>query len=126
MDKTTNARGAEIYGERIVQRGTQIKVVQYMLEGHMRKEASEKFCAFCTPIEKWVNLYKLHSTEGLLGRNLVGIQKGFVDGEFRLKRLQYKQEHHLSCTQIAMNFCLNVVTMCQWEKNSKKKAHKGL
>lgn len=91
----------------------------------MLKEALEKLCVFCTPIEKWVNLYKLHGTEGLLGRNLAGIQKDF-DGEFRLKRLQYKQEHYLSCTQTAMNFCLDVATMCQWEKISKKKAHKDL
>ena len=71
-----------------------IAVVQYVLEGHTRKETSEKFCVSCTPIEKWVNLYKLHGTEGLASRNLVGRQKGF-DGEFRLKVLQYKQEHHL-------------------------------
>lgn len=62
-----------------------------------QSEGSEKFCISCTPIEKWLNLYKLHGAKGLLSRNLVGRQKGF-DGEFRLKVLQYKQEHHLSCT----------------------------
>ena len=81
--------GKELFTEEL-----KLAVVQYVLEGHTRKEASEKFCVSCTPIEKWVNLYKLHGAKGLLSRNLVGRQKGF-DGEFRLKVLQYKQEHHL-------------------------------
>ena len=81
--------GKELFSEEL-----KLAVVQYVLEGHTRKEASEKFCVSCTPIEKWVNLYKLHGAKGLLSRNLVGRQKGF-DGEFRLKVLQYKQEHHL-------------------------------
>ena len=102
-----------------------IAVVQYVLEGHTRKETSEKFCVSCTPIEKWVNLYKLHGTKGLASRNLVGRQKGF-DGEFRLKVLQYKQEHHLSCTQTAMHFCLDVVTVCRWEKKFQKEGAQGL
>ena len=78
--------GKELFTEEL-----KLAVVQYVLEGHTRKEASEKFCVSCTPIEKWVNLYKLHGAKGLLSRNLVGRQKGF-DGEFRLKVLQYKQE----------------------------------
>ena len=84
-----------------------------------QSEGSEKFCISCTPIEKWVNLYKLHGAKRLLSRNLVGKQKGF-DGEFRLKVLQYKQEHHLSCTQTAMHFCLDVVTVCRWGKKFQK------
>jgi transposase len=106
--------GKELFSEEL-----KLAVVQYVLEGHTRKEASEKFCVSCTPIEKWVNLYKLHGAKGLLSRNLVGRQKGF-DGEFRLKVLQYKQEHHLSCTQTAMHFCLDVVTVCRWEKKFQK------
>ena len=82
--------GKELFSEEL-----KLAVVQYVLEGHTRKEASEKFCVSCTPIEKWVNLYKLHGAKGLVSRNLVGRQKGF-DGEFRLKVLQYKQEHHLA------------------------------
>ena len=110
--------GKELFTEEL-----KLAVVQYVLEGHTRKEASEKFCVSCTPIEKWVNLYKLHGAKGLLSRNLVGRQKGF-DGEFRLKVLQYKQEHHLSCTQTAMHFCLDVVTVCRWEKKFQKKVHR--
>ena len=112
--------GKELFTEEL-----KIAVVQYVLEGHTRKETSEKFCVSCTPIEKWVNLYKLHGTEGLASRNLVGRQKGF-DGEFRLKVLQYKQEHHLSCTQTAMHFCLDVVTVCRWEKKFQKEGARGL
>lgn len=91
--------GKELFSEEL-----KLTVVQYVLEGHTRKEASEKFCVSCTPIEKWVNLYKLHGVKGLMSRNDTGRQKGF-DGEFRLKVLQYKQEHRLSCTQTAMHFC---------------------
>lgn len=112
--------GKELFSEEL-----KLAVVQYVLEGHTLKEASEKFCVSCTPIEKWVNLYKLHGAKGLLSRNLVGRQKGF-DGEFRLKVLQYKQEHHLSCTQTAMHFCLDVVTVCRWEKKFQKEGARGL
>lgn len=38
------------------------------------KEASEKFCGSCTPIEKWVNLHKFYDAIGLLSRNLGGRQ----------------------------------------------------
>ena len=58
-----------------------LAVVQYVLEGHTRKEASEKFRVSCTPIEKWVNLYKLHGAKGLVSRNNTGRQKEF-DGSF--------------------------------------------
>lgn len=112
--------GKELFTEEL-----KLAVVQYVLEGHTRREASEKFCVSCTPIEKWVNLYKLHGTKGLLSRNDVGRQKGF-DGEFRLKVLQYKQEHNLSCTQTAMHFCLDVVTVCRWDKKFREKGTQGL
>lgn len=112
--------GKELFTEEL-----KLAVVRYVLEGHTRKEASEKFCVSCTPIEKWVNLYKLHGAKGLLSRNQVGRQKGF-DSEFRLKVLQYKQEHHLSCTQTAMCFCLDVVTVCRWDKKFREKGAQGL
>ena len=66
------------------------KAVQYVLEGHTRKETAEKFGISLTTLEKWISLYRLHGSEGLLSRNLAGRQKGF-DREFRLKVLQYKQ-----------------------------------
>lgn len=59
------------------------------------------FYVSCTLTEKRVNLYKLHGAEGLLSRNQVGRQKDF-ESEFRLKVLQYKREHPLSCTQTAI------------------------
>ena len=120
MKGVQKSMGKELFTEEL-----KLAVVQYVLEGHTRKEASEKFCVSCTTIEKWVNLYKLHGTKGLESRNLVGRQKGF-DGEFRLKVLQYKQEHHLSCTQTAMHFCLDVVTVCRWEHNFQKEVTLGL
>ena len=55
-----------------------IIVVQYVLEGHTQREASEKFGVSCTPVEKWVNLYKIHGAKGLLSRNQIGRQKGLV------------------------------------------------
>mgnify|MGYP001594553811 CR=1 FL=1 len=42
--------GKELFSEEL-----KLAVVQYVLEGHTRKEASEKFCVSCTPIEKWVS-----------------------------------------------------------------------
>lgn len=112
-------------GKELITEEFKMMVVQYVLDGHTRRETSEKFGVSCTPIEKWVNLYKLHGAEGLLSRNLVGRQKGF-DSEFRLKVLQYKQEHNLSCTQTAMHFCLDVVTVCRWDKKFREKGMQGL
>ena len=65
--------GKELFSEEL-----KLAVVQYVLEGHTRKEASEKFCVSCTPIEKWVNLYKLHGAKGLLSRNLVADKKALM------------------------------------------------
>ncbi len=101
------------------------KAVQYVLEGHTRKETAEKFGISLTTLEKWISLYRLHGSEGLLSRNLAGRQKGF-DREFRLKVLQYKQEHNLSCTQTAMHFCLDVVTVCRWDKKFREEGAQGL
>ena len=112
-------------GKELITEEFKMMVVQYVLDGHTRRETSEKFGVSCTPIEKWVNLYKLHGAEGLLSRNVVGRQKGF-DSEFRLKVLQYKQEHNLSCTQTAMHFCLDVVTVCRWDKKFREKGMLGL
>lgn len=103
----------------------QMLVVQYVLDGHTRRETSEKFGISYTPIEKWANFYKICGAKGLLSQNLVGRQKGF-DSEFCLKVLQYKQEHNLSCTQIAMHFCRDVVTVCRWDKNSRRKVCRAL
>lgn len=53
--------GKELFTEEF-----KMMVVQYVLEGHTQREASKKFKVSCTPIEKWVNLYKLHGEKGLL------------------------------------------------------------
>ena len=49
-----------------------------------------------------------------------------VDSEFRLKVLQYRQEHNLSCKQPAMHFCLDVVTVCRRDKIFREKGMQGL
>ena len=112
--------GKELFSEEF-----KMMVVQYVLNGHSYRETSKKFGVSTTPIEKWVGLYKHHGVEGLISRNLVGRQKGF-DGEFRLKVLQYKQEHNLSCTQTATHFCIDVVTVCRWDKKFREKGVQGL
>lgn len=45
----------------------------------------------------------------------------FAVTEFHLNTLQYKQEHNLSCTQTAMHFCFDVVTVCRWDKKFREK-----
>lgn len=40
-------KGKELFTEEF-----KMMVVQYVLEGHIRKETSEKFGVSCTPIEK--------------------------------------------------------------------------
>lgn len=100
-------------------------VVQHVMDGRSGKEASEKFGVSCTPIEKWVNLYKMHGAKGLLSRNDVGRQKGF-DDKFRLKTLQYKQEHHPSCMRTALHFRLDVVTVRRWDKQLREEGVQGI
>ena len=45
-------------GKELITEEFKMMVVQYVLDGHTRRETSEKFGVSCTPIEKWVNLYK--------------------------------------------------------------------
>ena len=52
-------------GKELITEEFKMMVVQYVLDGHTRRETSEKFGVSCTPIEKWVNLYKLHGAERL-------------------------------------------------------------
>lgn len=59
--------GKELFTEEL-----KLAVVQYVLKGHTRREASEKSRVSCTPIEKWVNLYQMHGTKGPLSRNDLG------------------------------------------------------
>lgn len=61
--------GKELFTEEF-----KMMVVQYVLQGHTRKETSEKFGVSCTPIKKWVNLYKIHGAKGLLSRNHSNLQ----------------------------------------------------
>ena len=51
MKGVQKSMGKELFTEEL-----KLAVVQYVLEGHTRKEASEKFCVSCTTIEKWVML----------------------------------------------------------------------
>ncbi len=63
--------GKELFSEEL-----RLEVVQYVLEGHTRKDGSEKFGVYCI--------------------------------------------------QIAMHFCLDVVTVCRWEKKFQKEGAQGL
>lgn len=60
-----------------------------------------------------------------MSRNDVGRQKGF-DDKFRLKTLQYKQEHHPSCMRTALHFRLDVVTVRRWDKQLREEGVQGI
>lgn len=49
MKGVQKSMGKELFTEEL-----KIAVVQYVLEGHTRKETSEKFCVSCTPIESYM------------------------------------------------------------------------
>lgn len=102
--------GKELYGKEL-----KLKVVKFVLSGHSHRETAKKFKISTTPIEKWVNAYKIHGERGLESRNTEGHQKE-IDGQYRLNVIQYKHEHGLSCTQTAAIFCLDVVTISRWDR----------
>ena len=106
--------GKELYCKEI-----KLEAVQYVLSGHSYRQASEKFKISTTPIEKWVNAYKIHGEKGLESRNTARQKE--LDGQFRLNVIKYKNKHGLSCTQTASLFCLDVVTISRWDKKYHEK-----
>jgi len=93
-----------------------LAVVKYVLdEHHTHKEAAEKYYINTTSVEKWVNLYRCHGSEGLVSRNRWNRQQCFT-GEFKLRVLEYMGINHLSYTQAAAVFCIDVVTVSKWDK----------
>lgn len=94
-----------------------LAAVQYVLDGHHTlKQAAEKYgITTCYPVEKWVNLYRYHGEDGLKSRNNWNRRQCFT-GEYKLNVLRYMEEHHLSYTQTAAVFCIDVVTVSKWAK----------
>lgn len=93
-----------------------LDAVKYVLEeGHSIAQAADHFDISKNPIEKWINLYKIHGEIGLESRDRVGRQSGF-DDEFRLRVVRYIEEHNSSFTQTAALFMVDVVTVSKWWK----------
>jgi transposase len=93
-----------------------LAVVKYVLdEQHTQKEAAERYGVSLYPVEKWVNLYRCHGAEGLKSRNRWNQQQHFT-GEIKLHVLEYMKINHLSYTQTAAIFCIDVVTVSKWDK----------
>jgi len=105
---------------------TKLAVVKYVVEGkHTRSETAERFGVPRYPIEKWVNLYLHHGEAGLKSRNRFDQKQGFT-GEYKLNVLEYMAENHLSYTQTAAVFCLDVVTVSKWDKCYREKGAEAL
>jgi len=93
-----------------------LAVVRYVLEGrHTYRQAAEKYGMSQYPVEKWVNLYRYHGEDGLKSRNRWNRQQCFTS-KFKLSVLEYMEENHLSYTQTAAVFCIDVVTVSKWAK----------
>ena len=103
--------GKEIYSFEL-----KIAVVKYVLEEHhTQKEAAEKYGVSLYPVEKWVNLYRNHGEQGLKSRNNWNRQHNFT-GEFKLSVLEYMETNHLSYTQTAAVFCIDLATVSKWAR----------
>jgi len=103
--------GKEIYSLEL-----KLEVVKYVLEeNHTRKEAADKYGVTSYPIEKWINLYCQHGEKGLKSRNNWNRQHNFT-GEFKLNVLKYMERNHLSYTQTAAVFCIDLATVSKWAK----------
>ena len=103
-----------------------LAVIRYVMdEQYTQKEASERYSVCLTTVEKWVNLYRCHGVDGLKSRNQWDRQQCFT-GEFKLRVLEYMETNHLSYTQTAAVFCIDVVTVSKWAKRYRENGIQGL
>ncbi len=87
-----------------------LKIVLDYIEKHISPEQQEKaYGVSSSQIRQWIAQYKLNGKFTEPTRHF--------SGEFKLKVLNYQQEHHLSNLQTALIFGItNHGTICAWRK----------
>ena len=87
-----------------------LKIVLDYIEKHISPEQQEKtYGVSSSQIRQWIAQYKLNGKITEPTRHF--------SGDFKLKVLNYQQEHHLSDSQISLIFGItNIGTICAWRK----------
>ncbi|SJZ44035.1 helix-turn-helix domain-containing protein [Treponema porcinum] len=87
-----------------------LKIVKEHKETHIgAKSLQKKYGVYHSQIEQWIAQYKLNGKFTEPTRHF--------SGEFKLKVLNYQQEHHLSDPETALIFGItNQGTICAWRK----------
>ncbi|SEQ85942.1 transposase [Treponema bryantii] len=87
-----------------------LKIVLDYIEKHISPEQQEKaYGVSSSQIRQWIAQYKLNGKFTEPTRNF--------SGEFKLKVLNYQQEHRLSDSQTSLIFGItNIGTICAWRK----------
>ncbi|SEQ88017.1 Transposase and inactivated derivatives, partial [Treponema bryantii] len=87
-----------------------LKIVLDYIEKHISPEQQEKaYGVNSSQIRQWIAQYKLNGKFTEPTRNF--------SGEFKLKVLNYQQEHRLSDSQTSLIFGItNIGTICAWRK----------
>ena len=90
-----------------------LEVVKYCVEKHHSSyDAAREFSIPSpTPIKQWIRKYKEHGIEGLVKQ-----EKSSYSGEFKQNVVEYMHTNHLSATETAIHFRIEVPVGLKWER----------
>ena len=90
-----------------------LEVVKYCVEKHHSSyDAAREFSIPSpTPIKQWIRKYKEHGIEGLVKQ-----EKSSYSGEFKQNVVEYMHTNHLSATETAIHFRIEVPVVLKWER----------
>ena len=90
-----------------------LEVVKYCIEKHHSSyDAAKEFSIPSpTPIKQWIRKYREHGIEGLFKQ-----EKSSYSGEFKQNVVEYMHTNHLSATETAIHFRIEVPVVLKWER----------
>ena len=90
-----------------------LEVVKYCVEKHHSSyDAAREFSIPSpTPIKQWIRKYKEQGIEGLVKQ-----EKSSYSGEFKQNVVEYMHTNHLSATETAIHFRIEVPVVLKWER----------
>ena len=100
-----------------------LEVVKYCVEKHHSSyDAAREFSIPSpTPIKQWIRKYKEHGIEGLVKQ-----EKSSYSGEFKQNVVEYMHTNHLSATETAIHFRIEVPVVLKWERIYYEEGPQGL
>ena len=90
-----------------------LQIVKYCVEEyHSSYDAAKKFnLPDPTPIKRWIRRYQEHGVEGLIKQ-----QESSYSGFFKENVIKYMHNNHLSATEVAIHFRIEVTAVLKWER----------